>query len=121
MQTRPSSRTLSAPVTMLLAQRLCKLNRVPVLVIDTEIPISPWLAHDLLSDKSAALLQFGKQALKVLREDVNSYRRKMPSVVLKQVNRNIVPFHNRITPIGQLQRKPKSKLLLVVLDRPLQI
>ena len=106
---------------MLLAYRLCKLNRVPVLVIDTEIPISPGLAYDLLGDKGAALPQFSKQALKVLREDVNSYRRKIPSVVLKQVNRNIVPFHNRIAPIGQLHRKPKSKLLLVVLDGPLQI
>src|SRR5579872_2156728 len=121
MQIRPSSRTLSAPVTKLLAQWLCKLNRVPVLVIDTEIPVAPRLADDLLGDQSATLLQFRKQALKVLSEDVNSYRRKMPSVVLKQVNRNIVTLNNCVTPIGQLHRKPKPKLLLVVLDGPLQI
>lgn len=106
---------------MLLAYRLCKLDHVPGVVIDTEIPISPGLAYDLLGDKGTALPQFSKQALKVLREDVNSYRRRIPLVVLKQVNGNIVTLNNCVTPIGQLHRKPKPKLLLVVLDRPMQI
>src|SRR5438045_4973728 len=91
------------------------------MIVYSEIAADPMLAHELLNKPGTALLEFGVEFIKLMRENVYSYWRMASSIVTEQMNGNVVALNDGVISAGHLHDNPEAELLLVIFDGPLQI